>query len=466
MDELLGQRHLTASQLLALVLGKLTPGAARPAEAHLEICLVCRVWANRLRHVEDASWEPAGSAHIERLLADSAVVSPAVAAAMISATVSPSGPAPGELWRVGRDEALLVWVRRILDGAIAVVPVVLDPDLADENTLLISEEDSPIGLELAVMASVEAHLAPRAFLQCFGVLPCAEEIELLRAARHDGKLVTELPIGAPIETEQDERIEYRQSLSDLLGDMSPDSYDQEGDTGDAGLDLIDMHAELRELQTRRFGTFWRRLDEVDRQRVDDEHTLITVAAVDELDTTLLVAALVGPRSGALMTESPTAVACGALQRRYQAADGVAVAVAGAECSGVVVPVAYTHDGIEPPGGVLEGPRVTAEPLRLVDALFKYLDAHSTNWDDDSIVALGAAGETDLAGVAAIAVAQAQAAVSATLRSAESFRLQEKKDGYATLNDQTAVRISDAVRAITQGGSVAAALDALLTKDRP
>jgi len=40
-------------------------------------------------------------------------------------------PQPNEIWRVGRSEALLVWVRQVFDDGVAdVIPLVLDDELA------------------------------------------------------------------------------------------------------------------------------------------------------------------------------------------------------------------------------------------------------------------------------------------------------------------------------------------------
>jgi len=456
-----GSPHPTAADLLSYTEDGLGRRAAAALQSHLDGCLACRVWAGRLRHaavaVPDAPDEV-----IARLVAAAQAVPAGLADAITAGTGRDDPAAAGELWRVGRDEALLVWVRRVLDGAVAVIPVVLDTDLADEHTLLVPAASSPVAMDLAVMASVDAHIDPRAFRQRLGKIDCADDIERICGARRSGSNAEGVAVGPPVTSHQDQRLEYRQMLSDLLGDLAPDAYATAAADDDDGAQLLAIHRELRDLATRRRDVAVRAV-ELLAVDVDDEHLLVAVAAVDELDKTVLVAELTGPRAATLLTSPDTAQACGALQQQFMVADAVAAAVAGAEWAAVVVAAPFAHDGIEPPGGGVEGPRVETEPLRLADALFKHLDAHSISWDEDGAVELRQSGTVDVAGVVAV---QASAAIAAAQRAAAAFRLPEKRAGYAALDTAAAGRIEACVQAVLDGRPVTAAIDALLSGEAP
>src|SRR5438552_16042740 len=101
-------RHLSESVLYAFVREQLTTARAAEVATHLEQCLACRVWATRLRHADVR--EPDQTA-ISRLVSASPAVPQALRRAVF-ADATDAAPAVGELWRVGREEALLVWVRR------------------------------------------------------------------------------------------------------------------------------------------------------------------------------------------------------------------------------------------------------------------------------------------------------------------------------------------------------------------
>lgn len=114
-------------------------GASVDASAHLEECVECRVRAARLARAGGLP-APSGSA-LARILESQMQVGSAVAAISVPTALAES-PKAGELWRVGGDEALLVWVRKVLDGVVDVLPVVLDTDLADEQTLLLPADSN------------------------------------------------------------------------------------------------------------------------------------------------------------------------------------------------------------------------------------------------------------------------------------------------------------------------------------
>src|SRR5687768_16979932 len=123
----LDHRHVDESVLSSFVQGSLNDEETGRVENHLERCLACRVWATRLRHVAISEPDP----HFVSRLVESSPTIPGALQEALAASPSLRNPEVGELWRVGREEALLVWVRRILDDCALVIPAVFDEDLAD-----------------------------------------------------------------------------------------------------------------------------------------------------------------------------------------------------------------------------------------------------------------------------------------------------------------------------------------------
>jgi hypothetical protein len=145
-------------------------------------------------------------------------------------------PQVGELWRVGRKEALLVWVRRIFDdGIVDAIPVVLDVELADEGTLLIPADATPIGVELAAMTHLRTHLSVDVFLNFICRLDIANSIEEVVQSAWQGRPSVGVPVGLPVLDSADQRIEYRAAIRDVLAHLStgspeaPSAASQEGD---------------------------------------------------------------------------------------------------------------------------------------------------------------------------------------------------------------------------------------------
>ena len=132
-------------------------------------------------------------------------------------------PALGQLWRAAAQpgEILLVWIRRLRsDGRLAVVPVTFDADYADEYSLVLDAEHSPLGVDLVFHTAVESTIDQRALLDSLGAVEVAAEIEAVRTARGRGTPVEGLNVGSPVASMADERIQYRQHLADALVEMT------------------------------------------------------------------------------------------------------------------------------------------------------------------------------------------------------------------------------------------------------
>jgi hypothetical protein len=450
--------HLNESVLYAFVQGRLKGAAAAAVTDHLERCLACRVWSTRLR---DACVSDADDSIISRLVDTSPAVPEALHRALLN-NPSSAAPAIGDLWRVGRREALLVWVRRIFDDSAAVIPVTFDGDLADNFSLIIPDDESPLGLELVVMASVEAHVDLRAFLQRVSALPVEDRVEALRESRRS-RLPTSLDllVGAPIVSEQDQRLEYRQVLSDLLADLSPAAFaeEMEVEPGDEGVDVHRFVENLSELTWRRTGLTVQPLT-VDHVAIDPAHDLLVVAMVKDLDAAVLVAALTGADPANTLTQPDLARGCGELLRRHPDADAVAVAIQDREWTTVVVDPPSAARALEAPSGHFSEPRVAGQPLPLIDALLKHLDARATHWDQVGVQHFDRE-PLDLVELGAISAA---AAIERTIAEGRRILTPAKKRAYTSLGERDAARIVELITAVAARGiAPSEAVDSFLSE---
>jgi len=134
-------------------------------------------------------------------------------------------PRPGEIWLVDADEAIVVWVRRVIDGAVEVLAVTLDVNLADEQTVIVPSVKSSLGVELALLTAIRAHVAPGAFLIRVAELPAtvtAQVVEVLAAAR-EGRMAEGAAVGMPVYDSNEKIVEHQQELADLLAGVGPGS---------------------------------------------------------------------------------------------------------------------------------------------------------------------------------------------------------------------------------------------------
>lgn len=431
----LDHRHVDESVLYSFVQGKLNDDEAGRIENHLERCLACRVWATRLRHA--AIGEP--SPHFVSQLVDSSPTVPAALQRALAAKPSSRNPEVGELWRVGRGEALLVWVRRVLDDSALVIPAMFDEDLADNFSLVVPTDESPIDVELVLLTSVEGQVDLRAFLQPMGSLDIGSEIEILRAARKSHQVgPLDLPVGSQIVSSEDQRLEYRQLVADLLGEFSPAAFAQEdfSEQQDEGFDLHTFVDVLRDLTWRRAGVEIHLLD-LDSFAVDPAHELLVVGLIEDLDASVLVAVLSGAHPTDLLETSDVAITCGTLLRRYPDADHVSVSVADDDWSTVIVAPSFANPAVMPPSGSAVPPSVSMEPLPLVDALLKHFEAYVPPWNDQERVEF----DHEPFEVATLASDHARRAV-ARLNASGRRSASPKKEVFVAFDEGEALRVTE------------------------
>jgi hypothetical protein len=412
--------HPTSSELATAVT---EPGQAGPTLAHVDECLACRVLLSRIRH--DLRLQPPDDDSVQRILAASAPL-PEGLGDLLQAPRQ-GDPRPGEIWRAGRDEALLVWVRLVFDDGVAdVIPLVLDIELADQETVVIEADATPLASELAAMVALRTHIDFGAFINRIGVLDLYREVTEVRTAVKEGRRPSGIRVGPPIDDDNDQRIEYRQALRDLLGELTPSAWAMAGfATGHALEDKPPEH--LADIKTR----LGERVDGVQFRGVDEQ--VITLSGGTRLSAALKVtcldtAILVVTADAFLPDDAEVVEACNRMVIRESDADAVAVAVPAEDWETSLFTRAHLRPAIELPGGASVGPKVTLSGHNLVEILVKYLQDVTSPWEVTEPVAVHLPQRS----VRQIALRYAEAEIGRISQDGRRAHQPAKKAGWQTL----------------------------------
>lgn len=397
--------HPTSTELVSALQD---PHGERAITAHLSTCVACRVRFSRLR---DLGGYPAPSDDaIQRIASATTPVSDQIRT--LVAGSQDTAPAAGEIWRVGREMALLVWVRKVFDDGVAdVIPVVFDVELADAETILVDGDRTPLGMDLAVMVSLRTHIHIGSFLNRLSALDLSSDVDEVVTALRENRRPSGLKVGMPIIANDDQRIEYRQALRGLLAELAPSTWEPpetpnaNGSPGlkvdDQGASSFDETADIGQSAVSRppaeTGPSWEteidrfkqelevRLPDVQCHRVwmhradvDPPIELSAVLKVSCLDTSILVTVLDGT------TEFPSldtvASPLELLLRAQPDADAAVVCLAIDDWPAMLVATQHLRWAWQLPEGIRVGPTVTLEGLGVVDILAKYLDNAVTAWE--------------------------------------------------------------------------------------
>ena len=178
---------------------------------HLESCRECRVI---LQHASDSA-----RVDLPGIAEWSAQLDSGLVTALRSEAPEPKA---GQLWRLRWDDtSVLSVVLRVKGEDVIVAPVGLDEWMADDYSIVVSPDWSPLGIAFAIWVGLEA-VVPLVVLDvCFGEVDALDQIAAVRHAEHKGVLVEEaILVGSPIFTASDERSQYRRDLSLAMGRLS------------------------------------------------------------------------------------------------------------------------------------------------------------------------------------------------------------------------------------------------------
>lgn len=227
----MNDHHPTDSAIAASITGDAHDQAI---VQHLASCAQCRSIAARLGD------DPLDDLPDVPLPNDSAVVPSATAVA--AADARPVDLAVDQIWRAAAPggSMVLCWIRRLRsDGRPAVVPVSFDPDHADNYSLIVPADRSPLGVDTVFHTTVETTIDTRSLSDCIveqaGV---TDDIDIIRSARTEGRPAEGVAVGSPIVSLTDERIEYRQQLADSLIELTTPRFEPD-DSDEDSRNLVD-----------------------------------------------------------------------------------------------------------------------------------------------------------------------------------------------------------------------------------
>lgn len=433
-------------------------GDVTRVRAHLAKCLACRV---RMARIARASELQTPTPNVVQRIVDASSVVPG--AADVPTDRDEQEPEPGELWRVGRDEALLAWVRKNFhDGAVDIVPVVLDVELADEQTVIVAAALSPLPVELAAMTALRTHVHRDAFINRLGTLDITAQIEDVIAATRENRDTT-ATVGPRIEFDDDDRIEYRQALRDLLDDFSPSNWPTEASSDGVasvgasplaqlpGSDRSELQSEIQ-YRIRTAYCMDLPFDQFDIARGRSLRALFKVAYLN----TSVVVVSVESLDDALSDQLALVRACQRAMESSPDADSVCVAERREEWGCVLYSCASMREALELPGGRSVGPAPILTGYGVVDTLFKHLEGAAAAWE----VTDSAPRDLGSVNIAEIAGRHAQNSVAGIESQGRSARQAAKKSTWSTLPTGLEERISRFITAVIDSVPVADALTEL------
>lgn len=229
--------------------------ATTPAQVkHLADCAWCRGRQDALASTTavdtDEDFErvlQAGSWRAEFELASREAVLPDRVRALMSIPVSADDVEPGQLWQLTwRSCHLLVAVIAVADWQVLSAPVTTDVSLADELTLLVGADHSPLATELAIWVRSRAVIPLFVFDRPIGPLPLigsaqltgqAALQQLVRAHLTGSTALSHLPVGSPLTENDLDRIGMHDALweqTDWFTGAGAGLVDSDGHLASAG----------------------------------------------------------------------------------------------------------------------------------------------------------------------------------------------------------------------------------------
>jgi hypothetical protein len=336
--------HPLDTDILDLIEGTLDEGSARLIESHLDGCLLCRIKRQRL-----SAAPPIDFADVRDLAVP---VFP-----RIEVQDAPGTDASrGELWLAAGDEAVMVLIRTVRDHGLVVVPVTLDTEAADDETLVLDDTSSPLAVPLAIYERLTISIGSYALRS--RVVP-VRDVDLF-------DLVVGQPgvtRGSAIDGPTDPRLEIRQYLIDRLTALDPPDP-EEPDSPPAPMSTDDIFSEMvQHLEFSRGSEA--SVDRLPYLGVEVPNGWAGIAVIDELNVRVVV--IDTPRG--LMDESERDIA-EAVFAKWSAS---ALAVCTSELSDIAD--LYDYSGLTGRISVDSGERFSGPLLTLSvrEAVSKFLD---------------------------------------------------------------------------------------------
>lgn len=367
------QKHPLDIDFLAMVSGDLALDRRLSLESHAQFCVLCRIRIGRLARAAGLQWPPMAAEGLPTGI----VPLPTDFLSSLETDAENPPLTKNQLWMAGADEYLMVWIRKSDGGSLVCHPVTLDVDLADDQTLVISDEASPIGIPLALWSGIIGDVQPSSLNRCLGDLDVRASIDALQSSSSG------LQVGTAISGATDERIEYRQLLADRLAELSS-AKDEVGNAQSDPDDLTGATSLRRSLATElqgRRGSGCRiiHFQEPEFYEVLSRLGLSLVGLVTEVTCRILViTGLQDP--GSLKGGSDS------YQEMVRLADATALALVAIDpphLACIYDPEYLAPVAIEKGTGNWITPSPRLGPMGVADVLFKYLEQEVKPLDSES-----------------------------------------------------------------------------------
>lgn len=463
---MIANAHPSSSELLVALH---EPDRAASTLEHLGECLACRVRLSRIRRASGLATASADS--LQRIVEASTLLPDFLADVVSSGQAG--GPRPNEVWRVGRSEALLVWVRQVFeDGVADIIPLVLDVELADQESVLVGGDATPLAAETAAMISLRTHVHTGAFLNRIGILYIGKDVTEVMTAVREGRRPSGVRVGPPIDDDDDQRLEYRQALRDLLAELSPSAWLEAQDSPAAGAEQRtgeptanrppnDVDVIKSDLGERLPGA---QGHDLERHTVTVKATVraTSILKVVYLDTAVLVATLDGGNLTTFLDIEAVAAACQKMTLIETDAHAVAIAIPRDDWPALLFTTAHMRSAIELPRGTPTGPTVTLEGYGLVDILCKHLEGAIPAWEVTERASSRRIGMTDLHQIAA---RNASTSIAQIATEGKRARQAAKRTAWESLPDGFDERVARFVVAVANKQAVDDAVTELALETR-
>jgi hypothetical protein len=187
--------------------------------------------------------------------------------------------------------------------------------------------------------------------------------------------------------------------------------------------------------------------------------LWTCARVAYLDTSVIVTILDGASLEEALVVIALATACLEVVRLEPDADAIAIAGKSSGWPTAVLGVPQLRTAFETPRGVQVPPRLTVEPLPVIDALAKFLDTQVTAWE----VTEPPVPKVQNLNLGQLALEAAVEAVNTVTAQGRRARIPAKQQTWTNLADDLGSRIAESIISITTDESTEAVLDDLIER---
>jgi len=426
---------------------------------HIGSCLVCRIQRARLLEDFQSDGEPSPT-EIARILEGVRPGPPVLT--KLSEQRDQGTPSVGEIWRIGSSQAVLVWVRRVFEDAIDVVPVVFDIEMADQESLLLEALATDFNLPIALLTSVRGHVSASVFLQRVGFANVLEAVQEILSATKQGRMPVGVAIGDPITAPHDSRIAYRQEVAALLLDLEPSRWSEARIRGAPGADkTLDLFGLLRENLPERLDGVAIGPSSAPVANVGMGSRITPCARTTFLDTCVLVVIIEASRRDTGMNLKLAQDCITSIQLEPDA-DAIALVTPVDYWPTVIHSVPYLRLAFEPPSGSLMPPTQGTASLFVVDALQKFFDSQVTAWEATEH-ATSVVGDLDIADLALRASEDALTRIADEGRRA---RAPAKKAAFSEFPTGTAARIAEGMTAIAADEPLEEVLNRLLGGGAP